>query len=142
MAAGSNWKRPWEDVTHEDRDFPTPALAPSRHASISTPQPTASNTQHAAMARPQMQTPTRGTGRNLQPATSSTYAASLLNRDTDKLEENSRYTGPLPLPYKRQRVEDGGAYITLDTSLLTPVAATHVQGTATTSRASYKKSVG
>ena len=131
MAAGSNWKRPWEDVTHKDKEILATSVAPSRHASVSTSQPSAPNTQYAAIARPQTQTLARETGRSSQPSTSSTYAASLLNSDIDKLEENSGYTGPLPLPYKRQRVGDGEAHTALETRpFIPPVAATQLQGTA------------
>ena len=140
MAAGSNWKRPWEEITRESSDVAASALAASRHACVSTPQPTAPNTQLAALAWSRTQAPSYGAGGNSQPGPSSTYAVSLLNREVDHLEEKTGYTGPLPLPYKRQRVGDGEVYNALPPSVPSQAAAaTHLQGTATTSRACYKR---
>jgi len=103
MAAGTNWKRPWEEDADGSSDHSASVVPPSGRSSIASHNPATSEQQHGAAGVPTAQLPPLFRDSESFTSINANQHTSLGVKDSNQADGQSRYQASLTAPYKRQR---------------------------------------
>ena len=103
MAAGTNWKRPWEEDADGSSDHSTSVIPHSGRSSVSSQHPATSESQHGAAGTPQAPLPPPVRGGDSFTSINAGQHTILGIRDSNQADSQPRYQASLTASHKRRR---------------------------------------
>ncbi|MCJ1243116.1 hypothetical protein MMC30_000313 [Trapelia coarctata] len=103
MAAGTNWKRPWEEDADGSSDHSASVVPPSGRSSVSSHHPASSEQQHGATGASKAQLPPLFRDNESFTSINANQRTSPGARDSNQADGQPLYQASLTAPHKRQR---------------------------------------
>jgi len=103
MAAGTNWKRPWEEDADGSSDHSTSVVPPLGRSSASSHHAAISEAQYISACAPKAQLPPLFRGSESFTSVNANQHTSLGVKDINQADGQPRYQASLTATHKRQR---------------------------------------